>query len=146
MGDEAGRKRWPLIYAAGENDITEVRKLIDQGADINEISKDGESVLHVAAIKGGSATTLALLKAGANPNARTPPGSTMSMTPLMWTTYHGHTEMAAMLLEAGADPLAVDENGKDLLTMSREAAKPDIEKLLQQKIAKLDGKTQHDEI
>ena len=43
---------------------------------------------------------------------------------------HGHTEVARMLLDAGADPTAADENGKECLKMTQEAGKPEIEALV----------------
>ena len=35
-----------------------------------------------------------------------------------------------MLLDAGADPTAADENGKECLKMTQEAGKPEIEALV----------------
>ena len=70
------------------------------------------------------------LAAGAEVDARTPKGATIFMTPLMWATYGGHLDQCRLLLEAGADPTAVDENGKSVLEMSREARHADVEALL----------------
>lgn len=98
-------------------------------------SKDGETALHVSAIRGSLETVQALLDAGAYVDARTPTGSTIHMTPSMWAVYHAHDEMVEMLLEAGADPTAADENGKALLTMAQEAQQPKIVKLLQARLA-----------
>jgi ankyrin repeat protein len=55
----------------------------------------------------------------------------------MWGTYYGRTEIVAMLLDAGADAGAVDENGKALLQMSQEADQPEIEVLLRARLAEL---------
>jgi ankyrin repeat protein len=131
-GDDDGddRTRWPLIFAAGEGNGQEVERLLASGADVGEKSKDGETALHVAAIRGDLRTLTALLAAGAEVDARTPPGSTIFMTPTMWATYHGHTQFVQRLLEAGADPTAADENGKTLLTMTQEAGQPEIESLV----------------
>ena len=135
--DNEARRNWPLIYAAGEGDVETVTQLLKAGVDIGQRSKDGESALHVAAIRGNLPTTRALLAAGADPNARTPRGSTLFMTPTMWAVYHGHKEFVQLLLDAGADPRAADENGKTLLTMSQEARQPEIEVMLQKKIESL---------
>ena len=65
--------------------------------------------LHEAASKGHTETVLALLEAGADPNA---PGITLglgllgSQTPLDAAANGGHTETVAALLKAGADPNA----------------------------------------
>ena len=78
------RARWPLIYAAGEGDSTAVAELIAAGTDVMQRSKDGETALHVSAVRGNIETVRLLLQAGAEVDARTPKGSTLFMTPLMW--------------------------------------------------------------
>lgn len=133
---------YPLIFAAGTGDVGEVAALLMKACDIkskesctavNERSQDGESALHVNAIKGDGETTKVLLAYGAEVDARTPRGESLHMTPLMWATYGGtprHKEMVRLLLAAGADPLAADENGKEVLTMAQEAGAADVEALL----------------
>ena len=133
---------YPLIFAAGTGDVGKVAALLMKACDIkskapctavNERSQDGESALHVNAIKGDRETTKVLLAYGAEVDARTPRGESLHMTPLMWATYGGtprHKEMARLLLAAGADPLAADENGKAVLTMAQEAGATDVEALL----------------
>jgi hypothetical protein len=118
---EADRERWPLIYAAGEGDSEAVRALLAAGHPIGETSRDGETALHVAGIRGDISTVEALIAAGADVNARTPAGATMSMTPLHWAIYHGQTEMVRRLLDAGADPAVTNEYGKTPLQMCEEA-------------------------
>ena len=123
---------YPLIFAAGTGDVGKVTALLMKACDIkseepctavNERSQDGESALHVNAIRGDRETTKVLLAYGAEVDARTPRGESLHMTPLMWAAYGGtprHTEMVRLLLAAGADPLATDENGKKVLTMAQE--------------------------
>jgi len=132
---EDDRERWPLIFAAGEGDAKTVKSLLDSGVDVHQRSKDGESALHVAAIRGSLETAQHLLRAGALVDARTPRGSTLHMTPTMWALYHGQTELVKLLLSSGADPNAEDENGKSLLVMAQEARQPAIEAMLRAKIA-----------
>lgn len=132
--DTADRESWPLIFAAGEGDADEVTRLLVSGVDVHTRSKDGETALHVAAIRGDLPTVRALMSAGAEVDARTPPGQTLYMTPAMWALYHGHTELVSMLLQAGADPHAADENGKTLLSMSQEARQPAIEAMVRTRL------------
>lgn len=127
MSDE---EAYPLIFAAGEADSARVMALLAAGTDVAARSKDGETALHVCAIKGDAEITKALLAHGAEVDARTPRGQTLWMTPLMWATYGGHAAMVQLLLEAGADPLAIDENGKAVLQMARDARHEDVEALL----------------
>lgn len=133
--DVGDRQQWPLIYAAGEGDAVTVKKLLAEGVSVKQRSPDGESALHVAAIRGNLPTVRALLDAGAEVDARTPPGATIYMTPSMWAVYHGHAEMIALLLDAGADPGAADENGKTLLQMAQEAQQPAIEEMLRARLS-----------
>ena len=129
------RSCWPLIFAAGEGDANTVQALLAKGVDPHQQSKDGESALHVVCIKGSLETARLLLDAGADANARTPRGPTLSMTPAMWATYHANAALVEMLLDAGADPAAADQNGKTLLTMSQEAQQPEIEAMLRSRLA-----------
>ena len=39
-------------------------------------------------------------------------GGTLNSTPLHWATRQGHLPMVVMLIRAGADPTAVDGEGK----------------------------------
>ena len=63
-----------------------------------------------------------------------PRGSTIFMTPAMWTVYHGHVELMQLLLDAGADASAADEHGKTLLEMSQEARQPEIEAMIRARL------------
>jgi ankyrin repeat protein len=60
----------PLMRAAGDGRIDEVRKLLQSGADANEkLDGLGITALMVAAGRGDLEIVKLLLKAGANPNA-----------------------------------------------------------------------------
>ena len=110
-----------LINAAGAGDAEKVIELLEKGASANELSPDGESPLHVAAIRGSARVVSALLAHGAAVDARTPPGVQRRMTPLQWASYGGHREMVKLLLRAGADAGYRDEEGKSAADMAREA-------------------------
>jgi uncharacterized protein len=77
------------------------------------VEQDGSTDIMPLLLQGDLRTVRALLA------AHTPAGTTMSMTPAMWATYHGHTEMVRLLLEAGANPGAENEHGKTLLEMAQ---------------------------
>ena len=112
-----------LITAAGEGDFKRVEYLLDTlKVDVNELSPDGESALHVAAIKGNPETARLLLSHGAIVDSRSPSGKQRSMTPLHWATYGGHVEMVKILLQYGADPHLKDETGLTAVDMSIESA------------------------
>ena len=94
----------PLVFAAGEGDIDEVRRLLDAGHDVMERTAAGETPLHVSGIRGAPEVVEALLLAGADPNARTNGGAFLKMTPLHWMTHGGHVDGMRLLLEHGANP------------------------------------------
>ena len=60
----------PLIFAAGEGDFLEVQRLLEQGADIGQVTSAGETALHVSGIKGDPRVVDLLIKNGADVNAR----------------------------------------------------------------------------
>ena len=65
-GADEAEDRWPLIFAAGEGDAAAVERLLAAGADVHQLSADGETALHVSAIKGDLRTAQLLLDAGAD--------------------------------------------------------------------------------
>ena len=103
-GPDADRLKWPLIFAAGEGDAATLRSLLAAGADVRERSRDGETALHVSAIRGGLEAVRALLDAGAEVDARTPVGSTIYMTPSMWATYLAMWKTVAQRLRPSRPP------------------------------------------
>ena len=109
---EALRAELPLIFAAGDGDAAEVKRLLAAGADVMERSKVGETPLHVAAIKGDPETIRALLEAGADPDAITAGGQYLKMTPLHWLTYGKHHEGMRLLLQHGANPNPQNTKGE----------------------------------
>lgn len=89
----------PLVDAARRGDMTAVRELLSQGADVNEASGDGMTALHWASYRGDAALASALIKARAKLDATTRLGS---HTPLHVASRNGHGAVVALLLKAGA--------------------------------------------
>jgi ankyrin len=85
--------------AAMRGDLTAVRTLLAQKADVNAPQADGATALHWAAFRGDKALLEVLLKAGANPKAANRTGS----TPLWLASVNGDAASIAALLDAGAD-------------------------------------------
>ena len=75
----------------------------------------GSTPLHLAATNVDPAALKALIKAGANVNARDKEG----VTPLHMAAYAQRTPHARLLLEAGADPAAKTNAGRDALSIAR---------------------------
>lgn len=59
----------PLHYAVGTNNLSATIFLIDNGADIHALTKEGNTPLHIAAA-GNPKTTRFLIQAGADTNAK----------------------------------------------------------------------------
>jgi len=90
-----------LAYAIFGNDIPMARLLIERGADVNVVDKNGMTPLLWAANVdfGDAAIVELLLKAGARPDARSRDG----LTPLELARKHNHTHLIPALEKAAAN-------------------------------------------
>ena len=93
-----------LIEAAGEGNIDRMSLLIDGGANINGVALDGWTPLTQAAYAGQVEAVKLLLVRGADINRG-------AVTPLYWTAFRGHFELAEYLARSGAR-LKLDPAGK----------------------------------
>jgi ankyrin repeat protein len=59
----------PLLAAAWEGDLEQVKALIEARADVNAATNDGATPLFIAAQEGHTAVVAALLEARADVNA-----------------------------------------------------------------------------
>ncbi|MFO7957792.1 MAG: ankyrin repeat domain-containing protein [Candidatus Brocadiia bacterium] len=89
-----------LHFAARDNDIETVRRLIAEGWDVDQPNITGLRPLHRAAWPGHAEVTEVLLAAGADPNVR----DIEEATPLHIAASQGYLSLVDMLLNAGADP------------------------------------------
>jgi ankyrin repeat protein len=102
-----------LYYASVANDLTEVKRLLDEGADPN----DGESVFH-AAEKNHRAVIDLLMQYGCDISSA---HAVYGNTPLFFLCGYGNDEAGrsawhqgiAYLLERGADPDVPSEEGRN---------------------------------
>ena len=121
-----------LMYAAAENHPEAVRLLMARGADANARSRTldltvprpqynpkpgmhflsgGMTALHFAARQGAVESARALAEGKADLNLSDPDG----ITPMILAIMNANFDVAAVLLEAGADPNAVDSSGRGAL-------------------------------
>ena len=91
-----------LMSAARKNHIEVVQYLFNCGADIKFSNNTGLTALHVASQDGATEVVMFLLKHGV-PRDVIAAGEQNS-TPLYYASLWGHTDLASILLEAGADP------------------------------------------
>lgn len=94
----------PLFYAIENGHAPMLRWLLEIGADVSQTDEFGTTALATAAEWGDAEAVDALLEAGAEVNQTFRSGSALS---------HADTrEVTLRLLEAGADPLELSEEGR----------------------------------
>jgi hypothetical protein len=122
-----------LHEAVVNGDIDAVRRLLEQGADIE--AKDpgsGASPLHYAVMKGRMQVIDLLLSRNADVNSRTRNGT----TPLHTAALYARLEVAERLIELRADINAVSAGGSTPLALATAARNKPIAELLRARGAK----------
>ena len=113
----------PVADAAMRKDVETVRRLIRQGAKVNEPQGDGMTALHWAAEHGDPAMTQLLLRAGAKVTPATRIGS---YTPLHLASKSGNATVVRALIKAGSDVKAVTTSGVTALHLAAGSGSVDV--------------------
>ncbi len=118
---ESWRGQTALMWAAAENNGDAVARLLAAGADVEARSSTGLTPLLFAVREGQIDAARTLLAGGADVNAGVnnttagtgsyTPAATGHTSPLALAIINAHYELAADLLDAGADPNAYDARG-----------------------------------
>ena len=96
-----------LMWAAAENNVAAIRALIEAGADVNERSTGGSFTPYLFAVRAGHIDAArALIDAGVDVNQSLTDGTSA----LVLAVVNAHYELAAALLDKGANPNA-DKQG-----------------------------------
>jgi ankyrin repeat protein len=120
-------QKTPLHLALESGHAHIAKYLIEQGADINLKDKDKASPLHNAAYLGKLEIVDLLLKKGATSLNE---GNFRGQTPLHFACEGGHPEVAARLLDAGADIEARDMIGRTPLMTTAMSRNMEVVKVL----------------
>ncbi|MGO9122056.1 MAG: ankyrin repeat domain-containing protein [Desulfomonilaceae bacterium] len=97
--------------------IEEVRRLLEEGADMNEIDVAGWTPLMNACAAGHVQVVRLLIDCGANINYRS--GQDKGMTALMLAALLGETEVVRLLLDNGTDIDAKNHDGETAQDIAR---------------------------
>jgi uncharacterized protein len=117
-----------LHFAAFFNQPEAAGLLIERGSDITAVASTFGNVqpLHSAVAASNTETVLALLEAGADPNARQSGG----FTPLHGAAQNGDRVAVEALLANGADTNATTDEGKTAADFARDKGHEDLMPLL----------------
>ncbi|KAM9304465.1 protein phosphatase 1 regulatory subunit 16A [Morus bassanus] len=96
-----------LLEAAARHDTEEVRQFLRSGVSPDLCNEDGLTALHQCCIDDYGDVVTALLEAGADVNAR----DSELWTPLHAAATCGHLRLVQLLIQSGADLLAVNSDG-----------------------------------
>jgi ankyrin repeat protein len=109
---EAKAQKPDLFAAVKNNNIKEVKSLLDKGADQNAYDDDSDNVLINAALYASADCMKLLLQKKANPNLK----NKFGQTPLMYCTYE--MDKMKLLLQYGADINAKSNSGNTPLLIA----------------------------
>ncbi len=115
----AGDSATPLADALQQQDLQQVRQLLDQHIDVNAPQIDGMTPLHWAVYHDDVRTTKLLLSADANPNAENRYG----VPPLALACTSGNATIVELLLAAGANASAKLRGGETMLMTAARTGK-----------------------
>lgn len=96
------------------NSAEKAKILLDVGASVDVVDREGATALHIAAKAGNLPVVQTLLNAGVELSGRTKEG----MTALMWASYSGHVEVVRLLCAAGADSSCELADGSTCLSFA----------------------------
>jgi hypothetical protein len=123
-----------LADAIIQEDTDQIREILQQGINLNQIDEYGFTPLIEAAIVNNVRIARALIEYGADVNLKDSIGG----TPLHWAAENNNIELCELLLIQGADPNAYNLTGQPVLVMPFLRQQQPLKKLLISAGANLD--------
>lgn len=126
-----------LIEAVSDNNIQNVRTLLDRGADVNTIDTDGDTLLYIAlwTVDNNADIAMLLVERGVDINAKGEYGYTL----LHLAVVEDQSDIVKFLLEKNADVNVTDEDGSPPLHTALIKSNFDIARLLLEKGADINA-------
>lgn len=109
--------------------VNEIKRLIAQGADVNDKGHRGYRPIHLAAMSGNAEIIKLLLNAGADINAKTDAGSTPLHEVAELSQVSAPSKLKPvleLLLKSGADKNIEDKSGRTAAYIAQEHRKPQV--------------------
>jgi uncharacterized protein len=105
-----------LIQAAERKETETLKRLIEEGVDINTKDSEGRTATMIATYNNDVETAKVLIKAGADVNIQ----DNMKNNPFLYAGAEGYVEILKLTIEAGADPAMINRYGGTALIPASE--------------------------
>lgn len=115
-----------LFHAAKDKDSETVRRLIEEGVDINTQDSQGRTATMIATYNNDIETAKILIDAGADVNIQ----DDMENNPFLYAGAEGYIEILKLTIKAGADPSLTNRYGGTALIPASEHGYIDVIKEL----------------
>jgi uncharacterized protein len=115
-----------LIQAAERNETDTIRRLIEEGVDINTQDSEGRTATMIATYNNDVETAKILIDAGADVNIQ----DDMENNPFLYAGAEGYLDILKLTIEAGADPSITNRYGGTALIPASEHGYVDVIKEL----------------
>ncbi|MCM3746296.1 ankyrin repeat domain-containing protein [Paenibacillus pasadenensis] len=116
QGGETDTMNEQLLQAAQQKDSAALKRLIEEGADLNVQDAKGRTAAMIATYNNDVQSVRVLVEAGADVNMR----DDMRNTPFLYAGAEGYLDILRLTIQAGADPAITNRYGGTALIPASE--------------------------